>query len=122
VQCDSTSIVTEWPEHTSVSCKPFVGLITTDAPRLTKLTALRLSGWEVHQNPEFTYLKLSIASRISVIERWVDVFSCIGQQYNMTVKTLSFTVHIPRPVCTYHTSTTIYLHHLNCIPCLNHSP
>jgi hypothetical protein len=111
---------TTWPDRYLVSCKPSTGNITFQG--YPKLTPLRINGWTVAKNPEFTFLEFAVTSRLATIERWVEVLGCLGQPYNITVTTPEFKVLIERPVCTDHVSSGIFFHYLNCVPRLRVSP
>jgi len=110
----------DWPNNQLMVSNPGIRLHFKGKPSLPEL---RVKGWEVEKNSEFTYVRFDVASYAKTLNKWVDVLGRVGQPYNVLVTAPTWPqlkLLLPRPVCTYEGSGCFFIHYLNVVPCLKH--
>ncbi len=110
------AILPDWPENRlqskgPVCCKLFN---TIDLRQLKGPRSLECEGWGVELSERFAYVRFDIKanSRSHLPDLWEHCFSQLGHTRDIQVHTYHFDVLLHRPVCTWHTSSSLCFHYL----------
>lgn len=65
------------------------------------LRSLKVHGWHLVLNPDFSQIQFELRPRTAATaQKWYDIFSAVGHDYNVILSTTSFQYLLYRPICT----------------------
>ena len=88
-----------WPESREKTQRSIVG--TLKPVGTAGLRTLKIQGWHLVSNPDFSQIQFELRPRTAVTaQKWHDIFSSVGHDYNVILSTKSFQYLLYRPICT----------------------